>query len=288
MLTDGDREGKKAFAYSLLAMTAFGGIGSLPLYASLAALIRQLFGEDVLGLGVRKSIPRGMRDLVMYGAPSALGVNIGGSIGMELPVVDRMRVNQPLAGQLGTAIGELVGIPFAVLEEFTDAVDALRSGRVERALESASPTFMRNVLSGIRLATVGQTTITGRPVNVPGETGPRKITTAEAFGKGLGFQPLSSSKVFEMHRSLEEVKSYRDQQQEEFANRYLEAERARNNREMTRIREEARLWNRRAVLEKKPELEIDLDRAVKARRKARQPMKQMRGLARDYRESLEM
>ncbi len=288
MLVNGDREGKKAFGYSLLAMTVLGGVGSLPLYSSLAALIRHLFGEDVLGLGVRKSIPKGMRDLVMYGAPSALGVNIGGSVGMEIPPLDRMRVNQPMAGQLGTGIGELLGIPFAVLEDFTETVDAIRSGRIGRAIETASPTFLKNILAGVRLSTEGQTTITGRPVNVPGERGPRTITTGEAFAKGLGFQPLSSSKAFDVHRALEETKSYRDQKQEELANRYIEAERSRNNREMVRIREEARLWNRRAVLEKKPENKIDLDRAVKARRKARQPMKQMKGLARAYRENFQM
>ena len=234
---------------------------------------------------VRKALPMGMRDLAMYGAPLALGVNIGGSIGMELPVLDRMRVNQSLSGQIGTGIGELLGIPFAVLEDITKSIDALRSGRPDRAVETAAPTFLKNILSSVRLATEGQTTVTGRSVNVPGEKGARKISGAEAIGKGLGFQPLSSSKAFDIYRSLEEVKSHRDQKQEELANRYISAERSRDGQEMVRIREEARLWNRQAVLGKRPEMKIDLDRAVKARRKARQPMKQMRGLARDYRET---
>ena len=87
MLASGDKEGKKAFAYSLLAMIALGGLSAIPLYNSLGSLIREIFGEDLLGNGVRKQLPPGMRDLAMYGAPSVLGVNIGGSIGMELPVM---------------------------------------------------------------------------------------------------------------------------------------------------------------------------------------------------------
>ncbi|NLI33811.1 MAG: hypothetical protein GX422_13700, partial [Deltaproteobacteria bacterium] len=67
MLTQGDREGKKAFAYSIASMVALGGLGAVPLYGTLAALIRQLFGDDVLESGVRKELPPGMRDLVMCG-----------------------------------------------------------------------------------------------------------------------------------------------------------------------------------------------------------------------------
>jgi hypothetical protein len=87
---------------------------------------------------------------------------------------------------------------------------------------------------------------------------------------------------------LEEIKSYRDQKQEELLNRYIAAMRKKGNREMVRIREEARLWNRRAVVEGRGEMKIDLDRAVQASKKARQPMKQMRGLAREYRETFSM
>jgi hypothetical protein len=57
---------------------------------------------------------------------------------------------------------------------------------------------------------------------------------------------------------------------------------------MVAAKNEAREWNRRAVLEKRQELKIDLNHAVKARRKVRQPMKQITGLSRDYREAYGM
>jgi hypothetical protein len=49
MMASGDREGKKAFAHSLLAMIALGGLSAIPLYNSLTSLIREIFGEDLLG-----------------------------------------------------------------------------------------------------------------------------------------------------------------------------------------------------------------------------------------------
>jgi hypothetical protein len=176
MLATGDKEAKKAFAYSILAMISLGGLSAIPIYNSLAALTRELFGTDLLGNGVRKQVPPGMRDIVMYGAPAAVGVNTGGSIGMELPVMDRLNVNKGISGQLGEGIGALLGVPYSMLEEFTKAVDSLKAGRPDRAAESVAPVFLRNIMSAYRLSTEGQTTVTGRPINVPGEKYPRKPT----------------------------------------------------------------------------------------------------------------
>lgn len=285
MLASGDKDGKRAFAYSILAMISLGGLSAIPLYNSLAALIRELFGSDLLGSGVRKQLPPGMRDMVMYGGPALMGVNIGGSIGMELPVIDRLNVNKKISGQLGEGIGSLLGVPYSVFEEFTKAVDSIKAGRPDRAAESVAPMFLRNIMSAVRLSTEGQTTITGRPIAVPGERYPRKLTEGEAVLKGLGFQPVSSTKAFEMYRSLEELKSYRDEKQSELANRYVAAMRKDDNKEMVAARNEAMAWNRKAVTDGRPEMKIDLNAAIKARRKPQQPMKQMRGMARELREN---
>lgn len=284
MLTQGDKEGRKAFAYSMMSMIVLGGLGAVPIYGTLAALIRQLFGDDILESGVRKELPPGMRDLVMYGAPSIFGVNIGGSIGMEVPILDRANVNRSWSEQIGQSMGELLGIPYAVMKEMAQAVDAVKAGRPDRAAETVAPTVLRNIMSAVRLSTEGQTSISGKPINVPGERGPRKITEGEAIAKGLGFQPLSSTKAFDIYRTMEELKSYRDEKQAELANRYVAAQRKGDNKEMVRVRNEAREWNRNAVLKKRPEMRIDLQEAIKARLQARQPMKQMRGLAGELRE----
>jgi hypothetical protein len=285
MLMTGDREGKKAFAYSILSMISLGGLMAIPMYNTLASLIRELFGEDLLGMGVRKALPAGMRDLAMYGAPSLAGMNIGGSIGMELPVLDRMNINQSISEQAGEGIGRMIGIPYAVFDELAKALDAAKLGRSDRTVEMMAPGFFKNIMSAHRLTTEGQTTLSGTPINVPGEKGPRKLTSYEAIARGLGFQPTSSSKVFEIYRAMEELKSYRDSKQAELANRYVAAYREGDTKEMVAVRNEARERNRAAVVRGKPEMRIDLERAVKSRWKAHQPPKQMRAVARDSRES---
>lgn len=227
-------------------------------------------------------------DWSVTGGVALVGVNIGGSIGIELPVIDRLNVNKSISGQLGEGIGSLLGVPYSMFDELTKAVDALKSGRPDRAAETVAPNFLKNIMSAERLYREGQTTITGKPINVPGERFPRKLTEGEAIGKALGFQPVSSTKAFEIYKSLEQLKSYRDEKQSELANRYVAAMSEGDRKEMVAVRNEAREWNRAAVIEGRREMRIDLQKAIRARQKARQPMKQMRGLAREYRESYGM
>lgn len=87
---------------------------------------------------------------------------------------------------------------------------------------------------------------------------------------------------------MEELKSYRDSKQAELANRYVAAYREGDTKEMPAVRDEAREWNRKAVLENRPETRINLRDAIDARREGRHPMKQMKGLARELRESYGM
>jgi hypothetical protein len=110
-----------------------------------------------------------MGDLAMCGAPRVLGVNIGDSIGMELPVMDRLNVSKSISGQLGEGIGSLLGVPYSMFDEFTKAIDAIKSGRPDHAAQTVAPAFLKNIMTAVRLSTEGQTAITGKPVNVPGE-----------------------------------------------------------------------------------------------------------------------
>jgi hypothetical protein len=131
-------------------------------------------------------------------------------------------------------------------------------------------------------------TTTGKPLHVPGERYPLKLTEGEAIGKALGFQPVSSTKAFEIYKTMEQIKSYRDEKQSELANRYMAAYREGDQKEMVAVSDEAREWNRAAVMEGRPEMRIVLNAAIRARQKARQPMKRMKGLARELRESYGM
>ena len=54
--------------------------------------------------------------------------------------------------------------------------------------------------------------------------------------EGHGIQPVSSTKAFEIYRTLEQLKSYRDEKQSELANRYVAAMRKENEKEMVAVR----------------------------------------------------
>ena len=41
-----------------------------------------------------------LQDLIIFGAPSVFGVNLGGSVGMELPVFERIRFGESLGDQV--------------------------------------------------------------------------------------------------------------------------------------------------------------------------------------------
>jgi hypothetical protein len=100
--------------------------------------------------------------------------------------------------------------------------------------------------------------------------------------------PLSSTKAFEIHKSLEQLKSYRDEKQSKLANRYMAAYREGDRKEMVAVQNEAREWNRAAVVDGRPEMRINLEEAIKDRRFAGKTMKQTRGLAKEYRENCGM
>lgn len=106
--------------------------------------------------------------------------------------------------------------------------------------------------------------------------------------KGLGFHLTGSTKTFEIYKGLDQLKEYRDEKQQELANRFMSARLDGDLKEMVAVRHEAMEWNRAAVQADKREMRIDLDAAIQARKRARQPMKQLRGVARDLRKTYGM
>lgn len=287
MLKHGDREGKKAFAYSIGSTMLLGGLASLPLYKTISSLLRQLFGEDYLGKDVRENLPDSMRDLVMYGAPALVGVNIGGSLGMEIPFLDRYQTDQSVSSQVSERVGDFVGIPWAMFDELSNSIEAVQRGDIERSVEILSPSFLKNILSAQRLYTEGQTTASGRPINLPGKKEPRKLTASEAIAKSAGFQPISSTKSYDIYRTIEDLKNYKDTKQQEFATEYMKALNRHDLKGMADVRKKVIEWNKKVIKDKHPEYRINLKRSIAARRKARQPAKQMRGVARELMESYE-
>ncbi len=76
--------------------------------------------------------------------------------------------------------------------------------------------------------------------------------------------------AFEIDQSLEEFGSYRDSKKTGLANRFMKAYRDGVRNEMVLLKNEDREWNREMVLRGKPEIRVDLGKAVKSRSKSHQ------------------
>jgi hypothetical protein len=101
----------------------------------------------------------------------------------------------------------------------------------------------------------------------------------EAVAKGAGFQPLSNAKAYDVYRTVEDLKNFKDAKQNEFATAYMKAFNAKDKERMKDIAREVNQWNTRMILEKRPEFRIDLNASVRAREKVKQPPRQMRKMA---------
>ena len=146
---------------------------------------------------------------------------------------------------------------------------SMEAGLTGRALSETpfTPAFIKNPLKGIELYKTGQRTRSGRDINYPGQRGPRKITGAEAVGKGLGLQPISSTKAYMFHKSQSELQQMVKDRTYRWASRYVNAKRRGDGEEMKAIRLEVRQWNLEANKAGKRYLRVNLQKSIASRRK---------------------
>ena len=266
----GDRGGQ-ALLKSMLAYAILGGISSLFLWKSLEHLWTQLFGTSPTE-EIRKRLPTTpgakpnlYRDIVTYGIPAALGVSLQGSMSIDAPILARIDAHQPMLGQSGKMVGEIVGVPWAVLEDFTKAGQAFSAGRWDRAAEELAPVFIRNLLMGYRLHTEGKYTYSGTPITRPGKREATKLTMGEAVAKGMGFQPVSFTKDYEAYRTRSDMEAFIRGRKQKWADKYMQARIKGDQKTMIEIRQEIREWNRKMRMEGKPEYIVKLNDMLKYR-----------------------
>jgi len=267
------KRGYRAIFRSLVALMILGGIASLPFFGTVSRISRRMLGRDPES-AARQLVPESTganrnlwRDLVVYGVPSVLGVDISGSLSIEFHNPDN-----PVAA--------LVGVPYSILvDDPSKAIEAYQYGDKSRAAEALAPRVVSNVLAGIRLYDEGAHTITGRPISQPGESEPRRISLGEAVAKSVGFQPLSSSKAWDVNEKIEDLTKFVSAKRSKWASRYANAQRDGNQKEMDAVRNEVEAWNARVITEGRPQLQVSLAGALRERARPRRPSKPMRGLA---------
>lgn len=281
--------GQRALMRSLAAVVAFGGLTSFPLYKTFMAAMRQLTGDDWEEKTVDKLLPDDedmdwFRDLALYGIPTIAGTTMGSSMSMELPVLSRYRVDQSPTGQGARLFAEALGIPYSMLVDMERAVTAAYNRDPLRALESILPPVVANPLRAHRAYSEGLYTHTGRPIVLPGDYEPRRITGAEAIGQAFGFQPVTSQKSWEMTQKIGDLRAYKTRKQRDFANRIAKAVHEQDFREVRKIVREVAAWNREQARKGRFEYIIDLAHSVATRMQGRQPPKYLRPYAQQLRQ----
>jgi hypothetical protein len=135
---------------------------------------------------------------------------------------------------------------------------------------------VKNVLSALRLSSEGATTMSGKPIARPGKTEPTKLTTREAIGKALGFQPVSKTKEFQLYRTMQDLQTYKASKQTEWANEMAVAKRKGDSSKMAQVNKELSAYNAKMRKGGRPHLVIDLTDALRSRMKPQKAPKPMR------------
>ena len=268
-------EGRVFVAKSLAATIALGGLTSFPFFATLSALCTALSGDDEdWTTRLRRAMPENdlLRDVVCYGLPTLGGVSIGGSLRLETPFTEGLEKGTTFKEIMTDGLSGLIGIPYdlAVVKP-SKALEAKKHGAWDRAVEALAPTFVANIMAAYRLATEGQTSLRGRPINAPGETGARKLSGYEAAAKGMGFQPVSSAKSYAAWRADKLRASVRSDRIDGFVTRALDDLETRGRPHMMReLRRRLEAHNRDMEAEGRPHMRItpkDVLRRVASRRR---------------------
>ena len=271
------KEGAIMVAKGLGATAALGGLVSLPFYATLMALFQAATGDDDDWTeAIRKQLPQNtmLRDIVCYGLPAGAGVNLGGSLKMELALTGGMQKGGTPKEVLTEGIGDIIGIPWDMfVERPSKVMESMRADNYWRAVEEVVPTAVSNGMKAWRLATEGQKTLKGRDINDPGEQGARKLSSGEAFGKLLGFQPVSATRSYDAYTASKHSDSVRADKADEVATIMVKALDAGDSAEMVRARKVLKDWNVKMEEEGKPHMRILMKdvqkRVTQRRRKAR-------------------
>jgi hypothetical protein len=167
-------------------------------------------GKDAL-LEAKKDVPEEVYTLMRYGLPGMAGVDLSGSVSLNM--LD-MGNDNPLM--------MAAGAPGKVLENLGKAGEFYQRGDNYRALETVAPMFAKYPMQAYREHTEGMTTKRGQALaDLQGQ--PYKLTLQEALGKGAGFQPISKSNQFDTRTMIEETKKHQNDFGDKLATQMLTA-----------------------------------------------------------------
>lgn len=163
---------KKALGYLVGQTALVGGVMGLPGFAAIAWAMGLFFGDDDTPdnpeLTLRQMIgDKDLADLILKGTPTAVGIDLSGKLGMgqmlsilpfsDIDLSSRSGVEKTMTAMMGPFVG-------GVLPRMGDAVSYMSNGDYFKAVETALPIGVGNVLKAYRLGTEGMTNKLGDEV----------------------------------------------------------------------------------------------------------------------------
>lgn len=259
---------RRALGFIAGHMMVLGGALAVPFVQQFGWLLSKLpFGDDDepenLELTLRRLINDPvMADLLINGVPGALGVNLGGKIGLGnvfsiLPFTDidftsRSGAEKMLVGVMGPSVG--LGLKFA------DGLGQIASGEYYKGLEAMLPSGVANVMKAGRFATEGITMRNGDVVLKPEE-----ISMFDAAFQAVGLPTTTITDRQFTQRVVAEFDKFYDKRTTEIKGDYVEASRSGDVSGMADAREEwSKLQESRAKNGYKRQPLSDLFRAPSA------------------------
>jgi hypothetical protein len=254
MLKNQGVEGKLAAARSLRNIFIMGGLTSIPFFDVFADMLMWVIGrddEDAL-TKVRSGLPRDwMKDMVTYGLPGVAGIDLTGSLSIEVP-----RNWQ-----------DIIGVPYSIMDDSVKSYESWKSGQTFRAVSElpVTPMAVKNAMRGMELYLYGQTTRSGKAVTKPTQVKPRKISAARAVQKGVfGLQPTELSKGYAAYRASGKPLKKLEKKKKYFADRYTNALRKGDGSHKI-VEKELREYNKKMREMGKPYMVVDPGAMIKSR-----------------------
>jgi len=281
MLTGQGREGKAAFAYSLAATIAVGGLKAMPMFALLSAAMTGLGGDDWdrdLYKGLRDILGDKGADMSMYGVGALGDITLAPSMGMDLPILSELRSDKPVGEQvMQKALGAVLGVPVALIEQGFRAAHFFNLGNTYRGMETLAPAFVAGPIRAYRFATEGATTASGRPQAIPGTREQYKMDAGEAAKQSLGFTPLAKQKMYDAQSSVQRLEQYRAATQEKLIARYVQAKKSGSQDAIDAVLSDQRAHNTKMREDGHPGMVIQhLAKLAREHMKMQKPSKRMK------------
>jgi hypothetical protein len=175
--------------------TAFAGAKGLPFYgvvSTMATMLNALFGDDDEPFDFDAEMREFFGEALYKGAFNYItNLELANRAGIATDLLFR---DDPKGvaehGYVLSALQQAIGPMGSIAVNTGNAVNMFKDGNVERAIESISPSFLRNGLKGTRYLVEGATTLKGDPVM-------EDISAYNSLMQVIGFGPADLSSTYE-------------------------------------------------------------------------------------------